>query len=214
MSHDTGYDCLIGLEFGRTTDGLPERCRDERGNGFQFLLALEDERPVGFVIDDFSSFDPESVPEIWEPPHFEAPQLALPPTSAGEIVLAAKTFYGRSPSLHRVAFAESTGMEGEDALASWTSVLQMGEPMAHFALGYTHFELGNFHDAYRHLRYYRGIAPAQPWTHCWFAKAADALGETGEAIEAYRDAIALTEAGSEETEAPELLEELLDRVAG
>lgn len=214
MSHDTGYDWLVGIEFGRVTDGLPDSCRDHRGDGFAFLLAPEDEgRPIGFVIDEFSTFDPDAVPDIWKPPHFEAPQLALPPTCAGEIVLAARSFYGTTPSLHRVFFEASIDMDGEDALTSWTSVLHTGDSMAHFALGYTHFELGNFHDAYRHLRYYKGIAPAQPWTHCWFGKAADALGEIDEAIEAYRHAIELTDSGAEETEAPQLLEELLQRAS-
>ncbi len=32
--------------------------------------------------------------------------------------------------------------------------------MAHFALGYTLYELGRYHEAYRHLRYYAQIAPA------------------------------------------------------
>ncbi len=80
--------------------------------------------------------------------------------------------------------------------------------MAHFALGYTMFELGRFHDAYRHLRYYAQISPAHPWNHCWYGKAAEAIGEFGEAAAAYRRAIELTEEGAEETEATELLAEL------
>lgn len=49
--------------------------------------------------------------------------------------------------------------------------------MAHFALGYTLYELERYHEAYRHLRYYAQIAPAAPWNWCWFGKAAAAVGE-------------------------------------
>lgn len=80
--------------------------------------------------------------------------------------------------------------------------------MAHFGLGYTLLELGRDREAYRHLRYYAEIAPAHPWNHCWFGKAAAAIGEVEEARSAYLRAIELTEAGGDETDAPELLAEL------
>ena len=80
--------------------------------------------------------------------------------------------------------------------------------MAHFALGYTHLELGQNHDAYRHLRYYTEVAPAGSWNWCWFGKAAIAIGEKAEARKAFEHAIALAADGDEETDAPELLAEL------
>ena len=80
--------------------------------------------------------------------------------------------------------------------------------MAHFALGYTLYEEGRPHEAYRHLRYYVGIAPAQPWNHVWLGKAAAAIGELDEARAAYERAIELTADGGMETDAPSLLAEL------
>jgi Flp pilus assembly protein TadD len=85
--------------------------------------------------------------------------------------------------------------------------------MAQFALGYTLYEEGRFHEAYRHLRYYAEIAPAHPWNHVWLGKAAEAIGELAEARDAYELAIALSEAGADETEAAELLAALERRAA-
>ena len=66
--------------------------------------------------------------------------------------------------------------------------------MAHFALGYTLYDLGRFHEAYRHLRYYAELAPAGSWNWCWYGKAAQAIGEIDEARAAYRRAIELERA--------------------
>ena len=114
----------------------------------------------------FSEFDPEDpdYAEIWEPPLFEAPQLGLPAAPAGQIVLAARSLYGEQASLNRLLFESATRLEGEDALEAWTACLHAGDSMAHFALGYTLFELGRFRDAYRHLRYYAQISPLTPGT--------------------------------------------------
>ena len=81
--------------------------------------------------------------------------------------------------------------EGEAALADWLDCLEAGDCMAHFALGYTLYDLGRYHEAYRHLRYYAELAPAGPWNWCWYGKAAEAIGEYGEAQTAYRRAIAI-----------------------
>lgn len=81
--------------------------------------------------------------------------------------------------------------------------------MAHFGLGYTLLELGRHHEGYRHLRYYAELAPAHPWVQCWLGQAALAVGERGEAIEAFERAIELEQDGGEETNAAELLEGLL-----
>ena len=79
--------------------------------------------------------------------------------------------------------------------------------MAHFALGYTLYDLGRYHEAYRHLRYYAQIAPAHPWNWCWFGRAAAGIGELGEARSAYERAIELGD-GEDETDATDLLGEL------
>ncbi len=80
--------------------------------------------------------------------------------------------------------------------------------MAHFALGYTLYELGRFHEAYRHLRHYTEIAPFHSWNWCWLGKAAAALGEVDEARAAYRRALELEDEGYDETDARSLLDDL------
>ena len=79
--------------------------------------------------------------------------------------------------------------------------------MAHFGLGYTLYDLGRYRESYRHLRYYAGLGPAAPWNWCWLGKAAEAMGERGEARAAYLRAIELS-AAPDDTEAPELLARL------
>ena len=128
--------------------------------------------------------------------------------AAGEIIIAARTYFGSLPSINRFWFNAAVNREGEQALPVWQACLESGDSMAHFALGYTLFELGRFHEAYGHLRYYTELAPAQPWDWCWFGKAAEALGETDEAWDAYVRAIELTAEGGDETEADKLLPRL------
>jgi tetratricopeptide (TPR) repeat protein len=219
ISHLAEYDWLTALEFGRVDDGQPSENWEGVGPHFGYLHTGPDhdgDPTVGFKVVGFSELDPEdpSYARIWEPPLFEAPQLGLPAASAGEILLAAASLYGDGQSLNRTLFESATQCEGGRALKAWTACLHAGDSMAHFALGYTLYELGRFRDAYRHLRYYAGIAPAQPWTHCWLGKAAEAIGEDGEALSAYVQAIELTEAGGEETDAPELLAVLERRLGG
>src|ERR1700735_542506 len=79
--------------------------------------------------------------------------------------------------------------------------------MAHFGLGYTLYDLGRYRESYRHLRYYAGLGPAAPWNWCWLGKAAEAIGELGEARAAYLRAIELS-AAPDDTAAPELLASL------
>ncbi len=196
ISHVVEHDWLTALEFGRVDDGQPAENWRPLGPQFGYLHlgSQEDECPVvGFKIVEFSSFDTEdpAYDAIWGRPVFEVPQLGLISACAGEIVLATRSLYGTEPSLNRQLFMAAAGLEGTEALNAWTACLQTGDPMAHFALGYTLYELGSFHDAYRHLRYYAGIAPAHPWNHCWYGKAAEAIGETSEAVNAYERAIAL-----------------------
>jgi tetratricopeptide (TPR) repeat protein len=218
ISHVADYDWLTALEFGRVDDGQPSERWNPVGRHFAYLHAgpPRDTPAVGFKVVDFSEFEIEDpgYARIWEPPHFEAPQLGLPAATAGEILLAARSLYGDGPSYNRVIFDSAVVLDGVRALRAWTACLHAGDAMAHFALGYTLFELGRFHDAYRHLRYYATISPAHPWNHCWYGKAAEAIGEDDEAIAAYERAIELTDDGAEETDAPELLEAVRRRLGG
>jgi tetratricopeptide (TPR) repeat protein len=202
---------FIALEFGRVDDGQPEERWTSVGESFFWYHEPEHGRCVGFAIQQsLWRFDPEEdeVAEIWDGPRFDAPVLGLFDVTAGEIVAAAKPFFRRTPSLNRFYFEEAAGASDEKALDLWRLCLETGDSMAHFALGYTLYDMGQFHDAYRHLRHYTEIAPAHPWNWAWFAKGAAAIGEREEAIRACRRAIELTEAGDVETDAPELLASL------
>ena len=117
-----------------------------------------------------------------------------------------RRFFGDGESVNRFFFETRVPeARGEEALAYWRACLEAGDAMAHFALGYTLYELGRFREAYRHLRYYTEIAPAGSWNWCWFGKAAEALGEIGEARAAYSRALELEREGDEETDAAERL---------
>ena len=207
---DADYDWLIALEFGRVDDGQPE----ENWHGVEERLGYLHDGPadrapaVGFKMKEFSTFEPDdpALAEIWGEPLFDVPFLGLEAASAGQIAVATRRQFGiGESSLNRHFFDKATREEGEDALATWRMCLECGDSMAHFALGYTLYELGRFHEAYGHLRHYARIAPAQPWVQVWFGKGAEAIGELGEARAAYERAIELTDAGAEETDAPELL---------
>jgi tetratricopeptide (TPR) repeat protein len=163
---------------------------------------------VGFGIQRFSSFDPDEPANavLSRPPLFDAPQLGLMGASAMEIAIATRALYGEAPSLNRIYFSAAAEASGEQALELWLRCLQTGDQMAHFALGYTLFDLERFQEAYRHLRYYCEVAPAGSWNWCWFGRAAAAIGETGEARAAFERAIELERNGDAETDALEQLQ--------
>ena len=207
---DPDYGWLIAIEFGRVDDGQPSENWRGVSEDFGYLHdgPAEIAPELGFHVKRFDTFDTDDpeVAEIWGEPHFDAPQLGLLDASAGEIILAARQMYGtENHSLNRAYFSHATCLRGNEAVSAWIDCLQSGDSMAHFALGYTLYELGRFREAYRHLRYYATIAPAHPWNQCWYGRAAQALGETAEARAAYERAIELTAGGKEETDAPELL---------
>lgn len=204
------YDWLIAVEFGQVDDGHPRENWSGVSEDFGYLHIGPAERSpaIGFKVKDLSRFDPEAehVSRIWDEPLFDAPQLGLQAACAGEIVVATRSLYGTErSSLNRLFFEDASSKRGQEALLAWTACLQSGDSMAHFALGYTLFELGRYREAYRHLRFYAGISPAHPWNHCWYGRAAAEIGETAEARAAYGRAIELTEAGADETAAPQLL---------
>ena len=206
-------DTLTALEFGRVDDGLPRENWGPVSDDFAYIhLGDADETPaVGFIAHNYAEFDPEDEEHegIWDGPRFDAPQLGLNAASAGEIAVAVKATYGTErPSFNRMLFNEAAGSEGEKALELWTACLHAGDAMAHFGLGYTLLDQGHPHAAYRHLRHYAEIAPAQPWVHNYWGQAAEAIGETEEARLAYEQAIELTEDGGTETDAEERLEAL------
>lgn len=151
LNHIAEFDWLIALEFGRVDDAQPSE--NWRGVSEQFGYLHEEPggAEVGFKILEFSEFDPEDdeVADIWGDPRFDVPVLGLRAVSAGEIVLAARALFGEESSINRQFFSAAIDAEGEQALGLWLACLQSGDPMAHFGLGYTLFDLGRYQEAYR-----------------------------------------------------------------
>lgn len=217
LSRDPEVDFLRALEFGGVAENQPEQCWLPLSDEFAFWRPAEaveagDEDPRGFSVGDFSTFDeraPEYEEDLWsEGPRFAAPLLGLESATGGEIITAARSHFGDEPSVNRALFDSAVNKEGEEAIFAWRDCLEAGDSMAHFALGYTLYELGRHREAYSHLRVYVRLAPRSSWNWCWFGKAAAALGESEEAEDAFERAIELTEAGDDETEASKLLADL------
>ena len=213
LNHDADYDWLIALEFGMTDDGQP--AENWRAVAEDIAYLIDDQRCVGFVVKNWSEFDPHDpeLAQIWLEPRFDVPALGLRDVSAGEVILAAKPFLAGGSTINRHFFdaAVAARKKPRKAVVHWLRCLQAGDVMAHYGLGYTLYELGRFHEAYRHLRTYTEITPSNPWAWCWFGRVADAVGETGEAEAAYRRALQLEQERDDETDAAELLDDLLAR---
>jgi tetratricopeptide (TPR) repeat protein len=210
LNNPTGLDWLVALEFGRVDDGQPNENWRGANEHFGYLHDGPGGPVVGFKVLGYSEFDADAaeVTEIWGGPRFDAPVLGLADVSAGEIVVAARALFGDGGTVNRAYFEAAMDAEGADALGLWLSCLQAGDSMAHFGLGYTLFEHGRHHEAYRHLRHYTEISPNGPWNWRWLGVAAEALGQSGEARAAYERAIELEGETGEETDAVELLQEL------
>ncbi len=208
LSRDVHYDYLTALEAGRVDDGqAPDQWR-EVGESFHFLLDRPGGRVVGFRIEDFSEWLPTDEEEraILEAGRFEAPLLVLRGAGALRIAREAAKFFDGENSINRDFFDRATecgaNEEYEQELYWWRCCLQSGDPMAHFGLGYTLSDLGRFREALPHLRHYTRIAAHGPWSWVWLARCQSGLGRFDEARASYRKAIALSEAGADETDAP------------
>ncbi len=220
LSRDVEFDYLSAIEFGSVADGQPDDAWRVVGEQVGFLFEEPDERCTGFQVNDFSTFDPEAegFEALWsDTPRFDVPQLGLRGASAGEICLAARAFLGDEPTLNKCYFdqAVAAGGAGDHSIAAggWQLCLESGDPMAHYGLGYTLYELGDLRGAYRHLRAYVEITPNNAWAWCWLGRACLELGEHDEARQALERAVELEDHGGDETDAPELLEELEGRNA-
>src|SRR4051812_39260158 len=206
------YDWLVALEFGRVDDSQPPDNWRGVSDDFGFLHEEPGGRVLGFKVIDFSEFDvdDEEVAEIWEGPRFDVPMLGLRDVPAGEVILGVRAFVGEDSTLNRAYF--NTAIEEgdlEQARRNWRLCLQAGDSMAHFGLGYTLYELGDYPTAYRHLRHYTEIAPHGSWIWLWFGKAAEKMGQRDEAIAAYTRAMELEAEGDAETDAAKRLKPLI-----
>ena len=80
--------------------------------------------------------------------------------------------------------------------------------MAHFGIGYTLCDLDRYREALPYLRHYARIASHGPWSWVWLGQmpVGSRAGSSRRGV--LPAATALSEAGAEETDAPELLAEL------
>ena len=209
LSYDDKLDWLTLIEFGRVENAQPRDHWRGVSESFGYALDGSEGSEVGFKVLNFSYFDPEDpeVAEIWEGPRFDVPALGLRGSTAGEIVLAARPFLGGRSTVNRLYFNAAMQAVGPEAEEHWRYCLQAGDLMAHYGLGYTLYDLGRYREAYRHLRAYTELVPTDGWAWSWLGKACEAMGETDEAESTYRKAINLD---GDETDAPELLVNMLD----
>lgn len=213
ISYIPDRDHFVALEYGRSPEGQLPGTWQNVGESAAFLHDGPGGPIVGFGLDEFSvaDLDAPGYAPLWNGPRFTAPLVGLAEASAGEIVLAARTFLAGRPTLNRRIFDAAVDAQSEDrhvSLGRWLDCLESGDAMAHFAVGYSLYELGSLHEAYRHLRHYAEIAPGTAWNWRWYGRAAEAIGETGEAVRAYERAVDL---GDEDTDADSLLRALFER---
>jgi hypothetical protein len=183
-----------------------------RGVGEQLSL-LHDEprgRVLGFNVTGFSGFDPECLDEglVWQAPRFDVPVLGLRSAPIGDVILAARAFFGDRPSMNRILFEAAGNAEGVEAVRRWRICLESGDAMAHFGMGCALYDMGRFTEAYGRLRHSTEIAPHHAWNWCWYGKAAEATGALEEACRAYGRGLELEQSGGEATDARDALERL------
>ena len=213
ISYDTDRDTLDVAEFGVAVDGIDPDPWQALSEDLAYLLRAKDGPAIGFQAKNFSTLDPDCIEGVFECPRFDVPVLGLRDASAGEILLAAESFLEGENTLNRDYFGAAVSVSGEEAVSLWRQCLQTGDMLAHYGLGYTLYELGQHRLAYRHLRYYTELVPAQAWAWCWRGKSAEAIAEFAEARDCYRRAVELEEQGGETTDARDLLSALASRRA-
>ena len=224
LSVDPWWDLLTALAYGRVDDGLPP----------EQVVVLDEEPRIRIVLDapgssvtiGFNASEPHDIDvsslsseELWSGPRFDVPALALTGASVAEILLAVQhRFAPGEPTADAIHFHRAMGYTPEDAegepksfetlIEQWRLALEAGEMKALFALGYTLVEAGRPREAYDVLRRYTELTPHNAWAWCWLGRACVELGEDAEARQAFQRAVACERAGSFETDAAELLEEL------
>src|SRR3954451_17361352 len=84
INRDAEYDWLTALPLGRVSDGQPEENYLHVGEAFRWCLDGPAGRTIGFEVVELRDFDPDDpvYAEIWQPPRFDAPLLALTAATA------------------------------------------------------------------------------------------------------------------------------------
>jgi hypothetical protein len=219
LSVNVTDDWLEAIEFGAVVDGRPSSQLIEVSPDVRFVLRSGRGPVAGFTVHRFSQVDVDDLGDAaFGDPRFSVPLLGLDSASIGEVILAARARFDVSTAdvcffMLALACAEDEG-DLEAAAGHWLSCVESGDMRGHFGLGYTLYDLGRHREAYSHLRRYTELAPHNSWAWLWLGRAAEAVGEVDEAMQAYRRAIRREREGSFRTDAPERLRELERRSAG
>ncbi len=210
LTVDPYWDLVEVLAFGSVCDGIgAARYETLVEDRVAFVFDEAHETVIGFVVQGWSEledFEQEDTPGWWDGPRFDVPALGLPHATAGELLTAIRgRFEDGEPTADALHF--HTAMQAPtpaEALPHWQLALEAGDMKAHYSLGYTLYDMGEFHRAYGHLRRYTELAPANAWAWCWYGQVCEAVGQPVEARFAYLRAI--EEGDDEETSADELLD--------
>ncbi|MDQ3759083.1 MAG: hypothetical protein M3331_03965, partial [Actinomycetota bacterium] len=176
LTIDRVNDYLLAVECGYVVDGKPESEYAGVDDSFAYVLREAGGEVIGFVVNDVSEYEFMESDGIWhEPdlavPEFEIPTLPIGRGTAGELIANALAVYDGILTANAMTFhhAVNTG-EGTD-IDAWRMCLATGELRAHYGLGYSLWEAGQFAAAYSHLRRYTELVPHNSWAWCWFGKA-------------------------------------------
>ncbi|MBA2350004.1 MAG: tetratricopeptide repeat protein [Solirubrobacterales bacterium] len=214
LTVDPWWDLVEVLAFGTDCDGIgASRYETLVEDLVAFVFDEAHETVIGFVVQGWSEledFEQEDTPLYWDGPRFDVPALGLPSATVGELLVAIRgRFEEGEPTADAMHFHMAMSAPSPaKALPHWQLALEAGDMKAHYSLGYTLYDLDEYHRAYGHLRRYTELAPANAWAWCWYGQACEAVDLPGEARDAYLRAIELDE--EEETGADELLDEMGD----
>ena len=205
------YGRASAMAFGSVDDEWGGEIWRSGPLGVEYLI--ENDLAYGFRV-DLDSWSPDpGAEDIFGGPRFWIPGLGLDDASAGEALLAAQARWGYDDaSLDAWLFSAAVSAADESletAADLWTQVIDTGDLKGVFGLGYTLFDLGRFHEAHAHLRHYTELCPRNTWAWCLYGKSLEAIAESDAAFDAYCRAITLEYEGGAETDAMELLEQLL-----
>ena len=210
LTVDPFWELIEVLAYGTVCDLIGSDRYDELvEDRVAYVLDATLLEVIGFVVNDYAELDPLEldVPELWTGPRFHVPVLGLRGATVGEVMLAVRgRFTPGEPTADAMHFHLAMGADTpEEALPAWQLALEAGDMKAHYALGYTLCELGEYRTAYDHLRYYAELAPNNAWGWSWLGQACQGAGLLGEARAAYERAVEL---GDDETDSAERLADL------
>jgi ADP-ribosyl-[dinitrogen reductase] hydrolase len=217
VSNVPDRDALYVHEREYAFDDLEPARSIEICDGVRLMLDLESERCVGFAMRGFASFDFESPANgaVWRGPRFDVPPLGIEQGTVGLIAATARLVLGDLRTPDRVLFDRAVAAgHNEEALLLWQACIEQGNELARYALGYTLLAQGRPAEAREQLKRYSSMVRANAWAWCYLGQACEQLEDWEEAEYAYRQAVAATQAGALETDAPARLADMLHRRAG